>query len=87
MSLRPATDLVTGAIRLRLAAHSLATLPVRPIEAWPPAGRDGAAAAAGGLRQACCRSRPGTKASPRCPAVAQPRPRPSTTTTVPCMTS
>lgn len=57
MSLRTATDLVTGAIRLRLAAHSLATLPVRAIEAWPPAGHDGAAAAAGGLRQACSRVR------------------------------
>jgi uncharacterized membrane protein YccC len=54
MSLRTATDLVTGAIRLRLAAHSLATLPVRPISSWPPAGHDQAAAAAGALRQACC---------------------------------
>lgn len=54
MSLRTATDLVTGAIRLRLAAHSLATLPVRPINSWPPAGHDQAAAAAGALRQACC---------------------------------
>ncbi len=55
ISLRTATNLVTGAVRLRLAAHSLATLPVRPIHQERPSGAV-MAAAADGLRQACRRA-------------------------------
>ncbi len=49
VSLPAATVLVTGAVRLRLAADSLVTLPVRPVNAGPPAAADG-------LRQACRRA-------------------------------
>jgi hypothetical protein len=52
ISLRTATALVTGAVRLRLAAHSLATLPVRPVGPGPAAGSP-VAARADELRQAC----------------------------------
>jgi uncharacterized membrane protein YccC len=55
ISIPAATHLVTGAVRLRLAAHSLATLPLRPIGAERPRGA-AMTAAADGLRQACRRA-------------------------------
>jgi hypothetical protein len=53
--LRAATKLVTGAIRLRMAAHSLDTLPVRPLSS--PAPRPAVATAAGELLTACRQAR------------------------------
>ncbi len=55
MSLGTATSLVTGAVRLRLAAHSLATLPLPSIHAERPAAA-AMTAAAEELRQACRRA-------------------------------
>ncbi len=55
ISIPAATHLVTGAVRLRLAAHSLATLPLRPIGAERPHGA-AMTAAADGLQQACRRA-------------------------------
>ena len=54
VSLRAATKLVTGAIRLRMAAYSLDTLPVRPLGSQAP--RPAVATAAGELRNACRRA-------------------------------
>ncbi len=54
ISLHTATNLVTGAVRLRLAAHSLATLPLRPIDGERPAAA--MTAAVEELRRACIRA-------------------------------
>ncbi len=51
ISLHTATNLVTGAVRLRLAAHSLATLPLRPIDCERPTAA--MTAAVEELRRAC----------------------------------
>jgi uncharacterized membrane protein YccC len=55
VSLRAATKLVTGAVRLRLAAHSLDTLPLRPLGRHSP--RPAVATAAGELLTACRQAR------------------------------
>ncbi len=54
ISLHTATNLVTGAVRLRLAAHSLATLPLRLIDGERSAAAMTAAVAE--LRRACIRA-------------------------------